>query len=315
MPASFLKSRAVILAPPCQPEATFVPLQYGALRTRLSNSCLSHRSARLAAPLAAVAIAASTATGIASGPRATHQQTFAQKYVTVVGLEGRPVTGLGSEDFSLRDGGVRRPVQAAEPATQPLAIAVVIAGFETADAGSVAKAVDEIRRAVNTAGAGHRIDVVDAGARSFLEAALEASDLAAAASTDRRIVLALVRRRAGDGDVTKPERLTDALRAARASLWTLEIAVAEGRDAVSAGGRRPAPSHLDDALTMATQIGGGLRETLASASVLPDHAARVARLLLSQYIVTYAWPDPMIGQFSISTRHDRGTVLSPVWDR
>ena len=67
---------------------------------------------------------------IASGP-SFDQQTFAQKYVTVVGLEGRPVTGLGSEDFSLRDGAVRRPVQAAEPATQPLAIAVGDRGIRT----------------------------------------------------------------------------------------------------------------------------------------------------------------------------------------
>jgi hypothetical protein len=212
----------------------------------VSASSLSGRSLLLAAPLAALAIAASTAAGIASGSASGNQQTFAQKYVTVVGLEGRPVTS----------------------------------------------------------------------ARSFLEAALEASDLAGAASTDRRIVLALVRRRAGDGDVTGVERLIDALRAARASLWTLEIApAAEGRGAAPAGGPRPAPSRLDDVLTLGAQLGGGLRETLASVSTLPDHAGRVARLLLSQYVVTYAWPDPMIGQFCISTRHDRGTVLSPVWDR
>jgi len=274
----------------------------------MSNSFLSDRSVLLAAPLAAVVIATLTATGIASGPGFAKQQTFAQKYVTVVGLEGRPVTGLGSEDFSLRDGAVRRPVQAAEPATQPLAIAVVVAGFEPADTRPVAPALAEIRRALSTAGAGHRIDVVDAGARPFLDAALEASDLVGAASSDRRIVLAVVRRRDGDGDATRPERLTDALRLAHASLWTLEIVP-------EAGGRKPAPSPLDDALTAGTQIGGGLREALAGVSALPDHAGRVARLLLSQYVVTYAWPDPMIGQFSISTRHDRGTVLSPVWDR
>jgi hypothetical protein len=278
------------------------------LRTLVSASILTDRSVLLTASLAAVAIVASIATGIASGPASSNQQTFAQKYVTVVGLEGRPVTGLGSEDFSLRDGAVRRPVQAAEPATQPLAIAVVIAGFVPADTRPVAQALDEIRRALNTAGAGHRIDVVDPGARPFLDAALDASDLAGAASTDRRIVLAVIRRRAGDGDVAKPERLTDALRLAHASLWTLEI-VPDG------GGRKPAPSPLDDALTVGTQMGGGLRETLAGVSALPDHAGRVARLLRSQYVVTYAWPDPMIGQFSIFTRHDRGTVLSPVWDR
>ena len=199
----------------------------------MSNSFRPDRSVLLAAPLAAVAIAVSIATLIASGPGFANQQTFAQKYVTVVGLEGRPVTGLGSEDFSLRDGAVRRPVQAAEPATQPLAIGVVMAGFESAATPPVAQALEEVRRVLSLAGAGHRVDVVDAGARPFLDAALEASNLVGAASTDRRIV----------------------------------------------------------------------------------QAARVARLLLSQYVVTYAWPDPMIGQFSISTRHDRGTVLSPVWDR
>jgi hypothetical protein len=263
---------------------------------------------RMTARFATAAFLTSAAIVLGAAPRRASQQTFAQKYVTVVGLEGRPVTGLGSEDFSLRDGAVRRPVQAAEPAAQPLAMAVVLAAFEDGDAPTVGRAVDELRRAVKSAGTGHRVEIVNAGTRPFLEAALEAADLVAAPATDRRVVLAIVRRRPGDGDIPQPERLVDALRAARVSLWTLEIASA-------ADTRKSAPSPLDDALTTSTQAGGGLRETLKTMEALPDQAARVASLLLSQYVVTYAWPDPMIGQFNISTRHDRGTVLMPVWDR
>ena len=268
---------------------------------------------RTTARFATAWIAASAATvGAGALPRAS-QQTFAQKYVTVVGLEGRPVTGLGSEDFSLRDGAVRRPVQAAEPAAQPLAIAIVLAGFDAEDARSVTTALDEIRRALKTGGAGHRVEIVEAAGRPLVDAVLEAADSVSAAPTDRRVVLAIVRRRAGDDEVAQPERLTDALRAMRVSLWTLELA--PGPAAAPGAGRKPASSPLDDVLTMAAQLGGGLRETLSGAAALPEHGRRVTSLLLSQYVVTYAWPDPMIGQFTISTRHDRGTVLMPVWDR
>ena len=247
-------------------------------------------------------------------PGAASQQTFAQKYVTVVGLEGRPVTGLGSEDFSLRDGAVRRPVQGAEPAAAPLAIEIVLAGFDAEDAGSVTPALDEIRRALKTGAASHRVEIVEASGRPLVDAVLEAADSTSAAPTDRRVVVAIVRRRAGDGEIAHPERLTDGLRAARVSLWTLELGPVSAGGSAGAG-RKPSSSPLDEALTMAVQFGGGLRETLSDAAALAEHARRVTSLLLSQYVVTYAWPDPMIGQFNISTRHDRGTVLMPVWDR
>ena len=75
----------------------------------------------------------------------------------------------------------------------------------------------------------------------------------------------LLPRRDLDGEVTQPERLTDVLRAARASLWTLEIAPA---GATSGAGRKPSSSPLDEALTMGTQVGGGLRETLTGAAAI-----------------------------------------------
>jgi hypothetical protein len=36
---------------------------------------------------------------------------------------------------------------------------------------------------------------------------------------------------------------------------------------------------------------------------------------LSQYLVTYTWPDPMLGAFNLVTRHEAGRVLVPVWSR
>lgn len=80
--------------------------------------------------LAAACLLAAALSATESSVTPRRQRMFAQKYVTVVGGEGRPVTGLGSEDFSLRDGGIRRPLQAAEPATLPLSIAVGVAGFD-----------------------------------------------------------------------------------------------------------------------------------------------------------------------------------------
>src|SRR6476660_9713162 len=61
------------------------------------------------------------------------QRLFAQKYVTVVGNDGKPVAGLASEDFNLRDGDTRRPMQGAEPTATPLAVELAISGFGETD--------------------------------------------------------------------------------------------------------------------------------------------------------------------------------------
>jgi hypothetical protein len=268
----------------------------------------------------------------------TPQSGRAQIYATVVDDTRRPVEGLGSEDIVLRDGGVRQVSLAVERAAEPLAIAVSLEGFGSADVPDLRRALDTFARAIRTgnaasqvglitrAGPGGRRVVLLTGDAARLDA--ELADLTAAASsaivedvsdaclavraapTDRLAVLALIRRRPDDGALSQTERLTDTLFRTRTALWTIEVAPPA---AVAGGARRP--NGLDAVLTAGVQLGGALRETVADTSALVSSAERVASLLLSQYVVTYTWPDPMLSLVSLTTRHDRGQVLTPAWSR
>jgi hypothetical protein len=256
-------------------------------------------------------------------------QGRAEVYVTVVNEDRRPVRGLGSEDFSLRDGGQRRTVLGAVPAADPLAVAIVVEGFETADVPAVRSAINEFVMQVGRGPDGSRFGVVGtaespAGEVLMLAAGRPAADLETRltlprgslvggivrgaraledARTDRRVVLAIVRRRADEARVAAPYQATDALLRARASLWTIEVA-GSGK-----------PGALDEVLAPGSRLGGALRETAATLDDLTAAAARVADFLLSQYVITYTWPDPMISVVSVTTRHERGQVLHPSWPR
>ena len=256
-------------------------------------------------------------------------QGRAEIYVTVVNEDRHPVRGLGSEDFSLRDGGQRRNVLDAAAATNPLAVAIVVEGFEPADTAAVRATINEFVMQVGHGPDGSRFGVVGsaespAGEVLMLAAGQPASDLDARltlprgslvggivrgaraleeARSDRRVVLAIVRRSTDEPRAAAPYQATDALLRARASLWTIEVA-ASGK-----------PGPLDDVLASGARLGGALRETIATTDDLVPAAERVADLLLSQYVITYAWPDPMISVVNVTTRHERGQVLHPSWPR
>jgi hypothetical protein len=260
---------------------------------------------------------------------ASSSPAASQSYVTVVNGDGLPVIGLGSEDFSMRDGSVRRGVLAAEPATAPLAVAVVLHGWTREETTDLARAVASMTRTLHARDSAHEVGVVTARAtgaspwtpshdeasiREAIAAALAAKPaplvdtlVGAVASldqatTDRRIVLGLLRR------VAEPAgadlyRLTDATIRSRVALWTVEVA---GVPATSRA--------IDDALAAAAASGGALRRTVGR-DWIGEAVDRFAALWLSQYVVTFEWPDPMLSQIAIATRHSRGDVLAPVWQR
>jgi hypothetical protein len=96
--------------------------------------------------------------------------------------------------------------------------------------------------------------------------------------------------------------LTDAILQERLALWTIEVGPSQ-------------TTTLDKVLGDATALGGALREPIAATSAIESAATRIADLLTSQYVVSYMWPDPSLSQLNISIRHERGTVLTPVWQR
>jgi len=258
----------------------------------------------------------------------------AQKYITVLDADRHPVLGLSAEDFAMRDGAVRQPVIDVEPATAPLSIAVVLEGFEAGDRTDVTAALAAMRRPLLAADAGHRLGLLDtvapggpslvdvttdrarmdaavagligpagpAGRPAFIDALLAACQALRSAPTDRRVVVAIARRHPGDGGVSQPTRLTDAIFTGRVALWTIEVGPVQ-------------TTALDRAIGDGVDFSGALRGVVPAMPALPTAADDLTNLLLSQYVLTYAWPNPMLSQVSISIRHDRGIVLAPIWTR
>jgi len=150
--------------------------------------------------------------------------------------------------------------------------------------------------ALSSAGAG------STAAGSQVDALAAACRLLQNAPTDRRAVLALARRRVDRATVPAQPTLTDAILLGRVALWPIQI------------GAENTPA-LDRLLTDSAALGGALRQTSTSVAAAPDLAGRVADLLISQYLVTYDWPNPMLSQLTIALRHDRGAVLAPIWTR
>ena len=272
-------------------------------------------------------------------PAAAAAQGSAQQvYAIVVDGDGFPVRGLSAEDFSLRDGAVRQAVQGAEAATNPVWFAVVVRGFSTEDAPHVRRAIEAIVKAASQGPSGSRVgvmrptstgaaewvdvtpqlpeatwtSVVENSGRSVLDAIGDAASALRRAPTDRRAIVTLIKRSPGEAHVVQNALVTDQLFNAGASLWTIELPG-------SAGSTGPPPAanavKLDDVLNDATKFSGSLRERVTDAAAMAPMAERVANLVLAQYVVTYLWPNPMLSQFSIATRHDRGDVLVPAWAR
>jgi hypothetical protein len=265
-------------------------------------------------------------------------QTAQQVYAVVVDGDGYPVRGLSAEDFSLRDGSVRQAVLGAEPATNPVWIAVVVQGFKTGDLPQVRAAVEAIVSATRKGPAGSHIGVMrpasatsswldlasgvsDADWQSLVDRptppVLDAIGQAAAAlrqaPTDRRAVVLLIKRSTSSALVEPHGLVTDQLFTAGAALWTVEVGTSSG--SAAAGTSAPSSVKLDDVLNDATKFSGSLREQIADTPGMVPMAERVANLVLAQYVVTYLWPNPMLSTFSIATRHDRGDVLVPAWAR
>lgn len=254
------------------------------------------------------------------------QGARAQTYATVLNEQGGPVRGLQAADLVLRDGGVRQVVVDAEAAKEPLAVAVVVFGFGAGDLVNVERAIDEGVRTLRAQNPATQVGLVGAASSTtmiepgqtdwhasldrlasapagpnFIDAVIAGCALLDTAPPDRRVVLGIVETH-GAADISRPDRLLVAVSAGHVALWTVEVA-AEWRPPV------------DAALNDATRLGGSLRQAVKSPANVSTGVAAVVDFLLSQYLVTYGWPDPMLSQFNMETRHGAGRVLTPAWSR
>jgi hypothetical protein len=267
---------------------------------------------------------------VAGGAALGAQGTLAQTYATVLNEQDGPVRGLQASDLVLRDGGIRQGVVDAVAAKEPLAVAVVVFGFGASELADVERAVDQSVRALRAENPATQVGLVGAASsaamimpgqtewhasldhlasapagQSFVDAVIAGCDVLKAAPPDRRVVLGIVETH-GAADINRPNRLSAAVNAGHVALWTVEVG-----DTGPADWRPPVDAALNDAI----RLGGSLRQPVKSRTDIPTGVAAVVDCLLSQYLVTYGWPDPMLSQFNLVTRHDAGRVLTPAWSR
>jgi hypothetical protein len=232
----------------------------------------------------------------------------ASVYVTVINEDGHPVRGLGGEDFSMRDGSVRQAVLNAEPATEPIAAVVLTLSSGSSVPPHVGAAGQAFAKTLTHGGGNHSVREIASSSLSAADltrAILDTCRLLEPATTDRRAVVVLAPEPLPAIPIADADAILAAINRAQAAFWTLEGGPAPGRSAAV----RP----LTDVLAEAASTGGSQRRTLTRSGDFEAAASRIADFLLSQYIVSFQWPNPMLGQMNITTRHDRGTVLMTYW--
>jgi hypothetical protein len=241
-------------------------------------------------------------------------------FVSVVDTAGKPVKDLAANEFQIREDNVMREVVGVKPATQALAIQLLIDTSENAGgATGMAAGADigrDIRssligfcRHVTTNSPDSQIAIMEFGqaaiqavnytpkfedlekglnrllpkprAASVLhEALVEASKSLGKQKTPRRAVVIVNVEPGEEQSQIQPNDILNAVRASGASLWVVHVQKSEGRN-----------SSRDLVLGRITQITGGRRESIVGQSAIESYLKAYADALMNQYEITYKRPE------------------------
>lgn len=260
-----------------------------------------------------------------TAPGLTEQGLERALYVSVVDSKGKPVSGLGPEDFVVREDGVAREVLRASRATAAMQIAVLV---DTSAAAT--DAVRDLRQGlqafVRTVHQGHQVSVITIGGppQILVEstsnlARLEAGVGRLFASSDSAAYLldaildtvrGLERREASrpvivvmtttglDFSNYDAERVLDEIDASGAAMHAVVWTAAPGNfvpDATFDEGRlRERRFQRDLVLDQGPERSGGHRRDLLISSAFENALTTLGEQLTNQYLVVYARPDALI---------------------
>ena len=241
-------------------------------------------------------------------------------FVSVVDASGKPVKDVTAAEFQIREDNMMREVVGVKPATQPLAIQLLMDTSENAGGATGMTAGADIVRDIRTSMIGFsrhvttnspdaQIAIMEFGqaaiqavnytskfedlekginrlfpkpkAGSVLhEALIEASKSLGRQKAPRRAIVVLNVEPGEEQSRDQPNDILNAVRASGASLWVVHVQKSEGRN-----------SSRDLVLGRLTQFTGGRRESIVGQSAIEGYLKAYADALMNQYEITYKRPE------------------------
>jgi hypothetical protein len=257
-------------------------------------------------------------------------------YISVVGDDGKPVTGLTADDFKVWIGSDECRVTDLGKPTEPLALVVAPAAYRR-DVLPMRAAVAAVGDALSHETVGFEVGVswqtvrgvafrrpgeTDGLVADFNRGlsdnpALDDGVIGAAKaletrSTKRRIILALARYVGNSGAARD---VMNALQRAKAVLWAVEVEADHHPGADPNAPIATGPSGSDLIMTTAAPWSGGRTETILDINLIEGATRRQMDLLTNQYAISFDAPDRIApgGSVRIAVRRSGVKIFAAPW--
>jgi hypothetical protein len=259
--------------------------------------------------------------------------------VTVTTSQRTPVQGLAVRDFVVREDGVAREVLRVSPAPPPSRIVLLVDDSEAAQPlildlrkglATFVRQVTALRpaplvmvmtfgerptrqtpftpRAAELDAAAQRIFAHPGAGAYFLDAVIDSAQTLQKMATEHPAIVAFTIESGPEFSSVSHLRVSDALKAAGATLWTLELQNGGPAESIDARERALVVGDV-------TTTSGGLNYPLLDRLAIEPAFASIATLLASGYDVVYARPDSLIppARRTVETRNGAERVLASTW--